>query len=122
MPEATIDISGNHFEYSANAIRIGFVGSPSCTINIFNNTYDETDTENPKWAGLLLIQPYGKQTISFGDLKVYLKRNRCTKKGTKYQDWYLYCNESDTQITGELYPQVYIDGILQEEPVVEITE
>lgn len=117
MPGATIEISGNHFEYSGNAIRVGFINSPDCTVNIFNNTYDETDYR-VEYQGILLIQPYGKQTNSYENLTVNLRNNKCTQKGVNHQLWYFY-DAPDTLITGELFPKVYVNGKLQEEKKTE---
>ena len=118
MDGATIDIIGNHFECSKNAVRIGFIGDPHCTVNIIDNTYDETDTD-PGWAGILIIQPFGTKTTSYANMTVNLKNNKYLNG--ECQDWYLYCGSKSTQITGDLYPKVYVDGVLQEEPVKEET-
>lgn len=106
--EATIYISGNHFEYSANAIRIGTVGNAKARIVISDNTYDETDPDT-KYAGLLIVQPYGKKTISMHDLRIDI--NNTTK--TDGQLYYLYYNENDTEMNEEICPKLYVDGVRQ---------
>lgn len=83
-----------------------------------NNTYKETSA-TPEWSGILLIQPYGKKTTSFAGVTINIE-------GTKYeggeitQDWYLYCGDGDTQITEELAPTLYENGVKQ--TVVKSTE
>lgn len=114
VPGATIEVSGNHFEYSCNAVRIGFINTPDCTVKIENNTYDEASVE-PDWEGLLLIQPYGKKTKSYENLVVNLRNNKCTKKGITHRVWYFH-DGPDTLITGDLFPKVYVNGKLQDEP------
>lgn len=110
--DAVITISGNVFEYSANAIRFGAIGSPKCTINIVDNTYLATDETYPEYAGLLLIQPYGKQTESYEDVEINI-RNTKEPEGYEGQLYYIYCGENDTQLNVATRPSVYVDGILQ---------
>lgn len=110
---ATIDINDNYFELSANACRIGFIGAvEDVTVNFNRNTYKETDTD-PAWEGLLLIQPYGTRTTSFAGLTVNLNNTRY-EGGDIHQVWYLYCGGSDTKITEETAPNVYVDGVKSE--------
>ena len=110
MDGANIEISGNHFEYSANAVRIGFVGDPKCTVNIKNNIICETDTSNDgEYAGIALIQPYGKKTNSFKNVKVNFENN---KYPSGYQLYYYYAGSNDAQLKDEDMPKVYIDGKL----------
>lgn len=108
--DAQIVISNNVFEYSANAIRIGTKGSAKGTIVISGNTYIDTDEEYPDYAGLLLIQPYGKSTESFADLTILLD-DTVNESGVD-QVFYLYCGGGDTQITGDTEPKLYVDGVL----------
>ena len=105
MPDATITIENNHFESSVNAVRVGFVGDAHCTVNIINNTYDETD-KDPSYAGILLVQPYGTKTTSFEHVIINLVNNVYTKG--KCQDYYIYCGIADTQITDETKPVINI--------------
>lgn len=102
---ATINITGNHFEMSANAIRIGTVGDVKATINIADNTYDETDSD-PAYAGLVLFQPYGSKTVSMANLTVNIE-NTTKPEG---QLWYAYMNPKDTQMNSTLWPTLYVDG------------
>lgn len=106
---ATIEISGNHFEKSANAIRLGFHGHPKCKVIINNNIYDETDTDYPEYAGLLLVQPGGDKTETFEDVVIEMYNNKYTG-GEETQIGYMYCGANETQITAETAPKVHTDG------------
>ena len=110
MENATIDISGNYFEYSGNAIRVGFVGNATCTVNIYNNKYEETDS-TPEYQGLLLIQPYGTRTISMKNIVINLDNNKYL--GGECQEFYIYCGDNDTQINNDTAPTIYVNGKLQ---------
>lgn len=105
---AVIYITGNHFEYSANAIRIGTIGNAKAHIIISDNTYDETDPDE-KYAGLLLIQPYLKDTISMADLRIDI--NNTTKP--EGQLYYTYFGPNDTQMNETLWAKLYVDGVKQ---------
>lgn len=109
---ATIEISGNYFAYSGNAIRIGFINEPNCTVNILNNKYLETDTDTD-YEGLCFIQPYGKKTTSFKNVTINMTGNKYLGEG-EVKDIYLYYGKNDTQITEELRPTVYVNKKLQE--------
>lgn len=112
---ATINLNKNHFVYSGNAYRIGVKNEPVCVINMDGNSYDTTDpSENGDWAGLALIQPYGKVTTSFNNME--LKINNVVNKSGDDQIVYIYANPTDTQFDRNTnYPKVYLDGILVEE-------
>lgn len=108
---ATVDIEDNVFEYSGNAVRLGMVGSPKCTINIRKNTYLETDkSDGGAYAGILLIQPYGTQTVSFADTVINLDDN---KGDETEQLYYIYCGANDTQLDDTTKPKIYVNGVLQ---------
>lgn len=109
---ATITIKDNVWEKSANGIRVGTIGDANCTINICNNTYLSTD-DNPEWAGLLLVQPYGNQTVSMSKIKINLDKN---KHIDKYHIYYLYTNDTDMQFDETNVPTIKIDGITVLEP------
>ena len=107
--DAVIALNHNEAEYSANLVRLGLKGSPKCTINMIGNIYDQT--EAGEYAGLLLIQPYGAQTVSMNDLVVNLS-GTLNRSGIE-QELYLYSNPSDTQYHIETnYPKVYVNGEL----------
>ena len=103
---ATIDICNNHFEYSANGIRVGTKGDKHVTINAEHNSYD--DTEPGAYAGLMIIQPYGTLTTSFAAHVININD---TEHTDEEQLFYLYYNSTgDTKITDELKPTVIVDG------------
>ena len=109
--EASIAIVDNTFEKSANAVRIGTKQAAECTINITNNTYMETDS-NEAYAGLVLIQPYGKVTTSMGAVTINING---TKNMTEQEQlWYYYAGNGDAKLEGEDLPKVYVDGVKQE--------
>jgi hypothetical protein len=102
---ATIEISGNHFESSKNAIRIGCVGDrKNVTININDNSFDETD--DAPWDGLVMIQPYGTKTENMSGITVNMNRN----KGTCTHMLYCFYNKSDTHMNEDNLPKIYLNG------------
>lgn len=111
---ATVYINNNHFEYSANAIRIGIKGEPTCTIVCDGNSYDATDTVYVDYAGLLLVQPYGKQTTSFANCTIKIDN---TVHSDDLQLYYLYAGSGDTQFTDSNKPTIIVDGITEVQPV-----
>lgn len=120
---ATITIRNNTWEKSANAIRIGIKGEPKCAINIEDNRYITTD-ENPEWAGLLIVQPYGKQTTSLSNTTINIDNTVFdgAVEGEDYQLYYLYAGANDMQFTESNVPTVYIDGVIDIQPVPQNTE
>lgn len=113
-PDATITIRNNIWEYSGNAIRIGIKGEPKCTVDIIDNTYHTTDETYPDYAGLLLIQPYGKQTTSFANCTINIKG---TVHTDKYQVYYMYAGSNDMQFTEANVPTIYLDDVCVVKPV-----
>ena len=102
--DATIDIVGNHFEYSANAIRIGPIGNPqNVTINIIDNVYDATDEANPDWAGLFFVQPYATRTQSMAGVTINCRGN---VGPADTQLYYIYCGSDDTQLDDTTKPVI----------------
>ena len=61
--DADIQCNDNFCQESKNMLRIGFKGESNGRIEILRNCYNETD-EDPLYAGLVIVQPYGKQTTS----------------------------------------------------------
>lgn len=127
---ATITIRNNTWERSANGIRLGIKGEPKCTINIENNRYMSTD-EDLTYAGLLIVQPYGKQTTSFANAVINIDNTIFDGaiEGEDYQLYYLYAGSNDMQFTDYNVPTVLIDGTTVLQPVpaeptkpVEVTE
>ena len=111
---ATVYINNNHFEYSANAIRIGIKGEPTCTIVCDGNSYDATDTVYVDYAGLLLVQPYGKQTTSFANCTIKIDN---TVHSDDLQLYYLYAGSGDMQFTDSNKPTIIVDGVTEVQPV-----
>lgn len=111
---ATITVRDNIFEESKNAIRVGTMGDVEVHYELINNTYYETDEGN--YAGLLLIQPYAKKTISMAKNVI---RMVGTKNETEHsQLYYMYYNDSDTHMTPAVLPTLIIDGEVVMAPVV----
>ena len=114
---ATIGINKNFFERSASAVRLGIKGAAKATFLMNDNTYLETDTsEGGAWAGLLTIQPYGKQTKSWNDVVIKIN-NTANKSGVKGLVVF-FANATDTHFDRtKNFPQVFVDGkkILPEE-------
>lgn len=105
--DALIKISGNVFEASAGTIRLGVKNEPACTIEIRNNTVIENhpDYAETDW-GLLTIQPCGKQTTSFNNMKVIMSNNvvPCSQIG------YYWQGANDMLITEDNKPTIIVDG------------
>lgn len=103
---ATITIKNNTWENSANGIRYGAKLNPTSTIIIDGNTYKATDEGD--YAGLLLIQPYGKQTTSMARATIKITN---TKKAGNEHVYYMYAGTDDMPFKAELLPTVYVDGV-----------
>lgn len=105
---STLDIENNVFEKSASAARIGTKGDVTgAVINFKNNTYNTTDV--PEWAGLITFQPYGKETVSMGDLRVNVDN---TVNNTDQSQLYVYYENNETSHLDDANkPQLYINGV-----------
>ena len=114
VENAVITISDNIFEMSANAISITLKGEPKAKFIIENNEYKDTD--NGKYAGLVLVQPNGLTTTTYEGLEIYINNTKRPEDAPE-QLYYVYSQKTFTQITHELAPKVFIDGV-QEEKVV----
>lgn len=108
---ATLYISDNYCEYSANLVRVGFHGAPQCTVVMDGNEY--VTTEEGDYAGLFLIQPANKNTTSFAGMTVEVSNT----EGPDGQIGYMYAGANDMQFTDENKPKVYINGELTELPI-----
>ena len=104
---AIITIANNIWEKSANGIRIGVKGEPTCTFNIIDNTYYSTETNIPEYAGLLLIQPYGEVTTSMANMTVNISG---TTHSDDLQVWYKYDEGTSMKFTEYTIPTVIVDG------------
>lgn len=107
VENATITVSGNVFEASAGTVRIGVKGQPICTILMDGNVIKNHDSAySVDYAGLVTVQPYGKQTTSFANMAIYMSN---TKVPTE-QLVYGYSGTNDTELTVARMPKVYVDG------------
>ena len=112
--DAVIEINNNIAEISKNMIRFGMKGTPKCTINVNGNVYNETDS-NEEWAGLFLVQPYGKATETFAGTTINVNETGMSNVGG--QLYYLYAGPNDTPFTADNQPTIIVDGEVQP-PVV----
>ena len=116
---ATININDNVFAKAANGIRIGIKGDrEDVTINIKRNTYHSTD--EGEYAGLVLIQPYGRATTSMGGITINI--DDTVNNSGEEQLWYYYQGANDSQLAIEDRPKVYVNGELQHYKDEGITE
>ena len=88
-------------------------GSTKCTVNIFDNVYERTDTMYPEYAGLLLVQPVGLNTTTFSNVTINLDNNVCLEDRNS-QLFYLYCGERDMQFNADTCPKVFVNGKYEE--------
>lgn len=106
---AGVMISDNVFEYSGNAIRVGLIGNrQDVTIDVLYNTYNDTITETPEYAGLMILQPYGKKTESMAGVKIYL--NGTVAPAGSTQVFYAYRNTNDSPMDSTKWPVVYVEN------------
>ena len=103
---ATVTVENNHFEKSANAIRVGCIGNKKATFNFINNKFDKTD--DMPWDGLCMIQPYGKQTESMKNITINLQGNKGPCKHMIYV--YYNGNNVDTVMDESTLPTVIENG------------
>lgn len=107
VENAQITVSGNVFEVSAGTVRIGVKGQPTCTILMDGNVIKKHNTAyGLEDAGLVTVQPYGKQTTSFANMAIYMSN---TKAPTE-QIIYGYYGSNDTELTEARMPKIYVDG------------
>lgn len=110
---ATIEINNNIFEFT-DGERIGIKGEPVCTLNYKNNTVIKTATD--KWAGLICIQPYGKETKSFKNMTVNIENTTIPSE----QIGYYYIGSSDTSLSSEESKgKIYVNGVLTILPLLQ---
>lgn len=105
---AVVSITDNLFVYSGNAIRVGTLGAQIGVVNIHNNAYQETITDTPAYAGLLIIQPYGSKTVDMSKVKIYLTNTGAPEDAE--QIYYAYAGKKDTIMTEDLWPALYVNG------------
>lgn len=105
---AQIDVNENVFEFCETGIRIGVKGEPACKISLKNNKILSVNTEDPTWAGLALVQPYGKATTTFANMEVELEGNTTITE----RQFIAYYNDNDLILTKSNLPKVTIDGVV----------
>ena len=88
-------------------VRIGFIGTPIGTVIMDSNSYDATDPD-PAYAGLFLVQPYGKETLSFSGTTIKVDN---TKAPSPIQQiGYIYAGAADTPWTEDNKPVIIVNG------------
>ena len=104
---AHIEVSGNIFEMSAGTVRVGVQGKPVCEIEMDGNiVYAGNPAYGPADQGLVTVQPYGKQTITFTNMTIRMNNNVCP--GEQLISGYYGAN--DTVMTNETMPQIIVNG------------
>lgn len=107
VDNSEININSNVIEMTAGGVRIGVKGDKTCAINIKNNKVLAT---NPAYTdadqGLVTIQPYGKDTISFRKMTIAISGNELPCKQIIYAGY----TSKDTILDDETMPKVIIDG------------
>lgn len=116
---ANIIIEKNVWEKSANGVRIGTKGNVDCTIDIIDNEYLSTEEGVPEYAGLLLVQPYGKATTGMENVVI-------TLNGTVHKDnlqlYYLYAGTNDMQFDEYNIPTIIVDNNVEMAPIPRVVE
>lgn len=113
---AEIEISGNLFEYSGNAIRISNTSSANVKLIMDNNTYNATDASDDYiYAGFLFFQDYssGNNVMDFTNMNIQIsnligpegKKMLKNIPGTIDQIYYVYDNQ-DGIITDKNQPKI----------------
>lgn len=102
-----VNLTNNHIAMSRNFVRVGFKGAPRGVVNMVENSYDETDVA--EYAGLALVQPYGKQTTTFAGLTINI--DKTINKTAEPQLVYFFVNNGvDLEMTPETKPVIKVDG------------
>lgn len=105
--DASIKINNNVIEATAGGIRLGIKGNKTCTVNIRDNKVLATNSEyTDEDQGLVTIQPYGKQTISFANMNLIMSGNELPCEQVVYAGY----GKNDTVLTKELMPKTVVDG------------
>ena len=109
-----IAVENNYDAKSASMMRLGFQGAIVATVNIKNNTYDDTDVE--QWAGLCGMQPYNKVTTDMSKWTVNFEGN--VNNSQFPQITYMYFNATDMPYDETKLPKVFVDGEAYELPII----
>lgn len=104
---STITIKDNTLD-ADNFARIGIKGEPKCTIDFVDNKIKSADPLDPIWNSPILVQPYNKDTTSFGNCTINIENLSGLAEGAR--PILAACNQkTDTDITDKL-PTVTVDG------------
>lgn len=104
--DAIVEINDNICDVSKNMVRFGFQGKPKAVVEMSGNTYIESDTDNPEWSGLFMVQPFGNATEDMSGLTV----NVVNTKKPVGQICYLYAGSKDMQFNDDNKPTINVDG------------
>lgn len=105
--DAQIVVSNNVFEISAGTVRVGVKGQPTCSIVMNNNVVKKhNDAYTLDDAGLVTIQPFNKETVTFANMIISMNNNRVPTE----QVIYGYSGAKDTELTEENMPAIYVNG------------
>ncbi|MGN0973232.1 MAG: hypothetical protein ACI4OT_00665 [Bacilli bacterium] len=84
---ATINLSNNTFEYSANGYRIANIGGKTVNIDMTNNTYNTTDSY-VDYAGLICFQPWPGESVDYSNMTIDM--TGLTNNSGEEQIYYYY--------------------------------
>ena len=103
---AIVNIKNNHFELSANAVRLSnYSSSKNIKINCINNVYDEIDSTVPAYIGFLLLQAVDSYNDDFSGITILFKDligpggKHILENGTGLdQVWYTYNTTTEPEV------------------------
>lgn len=104
---ATISMNNNYFEDTYSCPRIGVKGEPVCTIIVQNNEHKVVKTGD-QYNQMLLVQPYGAVTKTFGNMKIIAANNKFIGEGA--EPYLAYFGGSDTPMGYDSIPAITVDG------------
>ena len=107
---SAIYLNNNYFADCRHSIRVGIKEAPMCSIVAQGNELMVVDTtpEEMEWTNFMLVQPYGKKTTTFGNLKVVTSNNKMDQLGP--EPIIAYFGANDTPMSFESAPKVTVDG------------
>ena len=104
---AVIDVQNNYVAKSASMARVGIKGAAKVTVNFIGNKYDATDSDT-EWAGLVTLQPYGKETTDMSGWRIAV--NKTVNNSGVDQLVVQYFGANDMPYDETKLPEVYVDG------------
>lgn len=107
---AALYFNGNYFGNAAGAIRIGIKGEPKCSVVAQNNECNVPDDspDTLEWSNIILVQPYGKKTTTFGNLTINAENN--TFNAEISEQLVSYFGTDDMPMSRESSPKATLDG------------